>query len=124
MIDTIKAGNSPEDTWGGDEDQGIMGAWNVLVSIGLFSATGACESPARYQITAPLFERVTLQLPADRTLTIRTENLNPSATGYTESVAFNGKPLAALELTHAQLVAGGELRVVLTSEPRGLSATR
>ncbi len=124
VIDTIKAGNSPEDTWGGDEDQGIMGAWNVLVSIGLFSATGACENPARYQLTAPLFERVTIQLPAGRTLVITTSGLTPDATNYTESITFNGKPLNTLELTHAALFAGGELHVGLSPAPAGLSLSR
>jgi predicted alpha-1,2-mannosidase len=122
VIDTIKAGNAPEDTWGGDEDQGIMGAWNVLVSIGLFSATGACESPARYQLTAPLFDRVTITLPAGRTLVITTTGLDTAATNYVESVAFNGRPLTALELTHADLFAGGELHAVLSPCPAGLSA--
>jgi predicted alpha-1,2-mannosidase len=122
VIDTIKAGNSPEDTWGGDEDQGIMGAWNVLVSIGLFSATGACESPARYQLTAPLFDRVTIKLPAGRTLTITTSGLTPAATNYTDSITFDGKPLTTLELTHADLFAGGELHVTLSAHPAGLTA--
>ncbi|MDF3056188.1 MAG: alpha-mannosidase [Rariglobus sp.] len=122
VIDTIKAGNSPEDTWGGDEDQGIMGAWNVLVSIGLFSATGACEKPARYQLTAPLFDRVTIALPAGRTLVITTSGLNPSVTNYTESVTFNGAPLSTLELPLTALVAGGELHVILSPAPAGLTA--
>ena len=124
IIDTIKSGNAPEDTWGGDEDQGIMGAWNVLVSIGLFSATGACESPARYQLTAPLFERITIALPAGRTLTITTSGLDPAVTGYTESITFNGKPLNTLELTHADLFAGGELHVTLSAQPAGLKVKR
>ena len=124
VIDTIKAGNSPEDTWGGDEDQGIMGAWNVLVSIGLFSATGACESPARYQLTAPLFDRVTIMLPAGRTLVITTSGLTPAVTHYTESITFNGTPLTTLELTHADLFAGGELHVILSPVPAGLSLPR
>jgi predicted alpha-1,2-mannosidase len=121
VIDTIKAGNAPADTWGGDEDQGIMGAWNVLVSIGLFSATGACESPARYQITSPLFERITIQFPAGRTLVINTTGLAPFVTNYTERITFNGRPLTTLELTYADLTSGGELHITLSSQPAGLS---
>lgn len=124
VIDTIKSGNAPTDTWGGDEDQGIMGAWNVLVSIGLFSATGACESPARYQLTAPLFDRITVRLAAGRTLTITTSGLDPAATGYIESATFNGRPLTCLELTHADLFAGGELHVALAAQPAGFSRPR
>jgi predicted alpha-1,2-mannosidase len=124
VIDTIKAGNRPEDTWGGDEDQGIMGAWNVLVSIGLFSATGACEKSGRYQITAPLFERVTIALPAGRTLTITASGLTPLKTNYTESVTFNGTPLTGLELPHAALSEGGALAITLSPAPAGLSLPR
>ncbi|HSI08104.1 MAG: GH92 family glycosyl hydrolase [Rariglobus sp.] len=123
VIDTIKAGNSPEDTWGGDEDQGIMGAWNVLVSIGLFSTTGACESPARYQLTAPLFERVTLHIK-DTRFVITAANLDPCQTGYTEKATLNGSSLTELELTHAQLTTGGMLHVTLAAQPAGLSASR
>ena len=126
VIDTIKSGNAPADTWGGDEDQGIMGAWNVLVSIGLFSATGACEQPACYQITAPLFDRITLQLnPAyatGRTLVITTSGLVVSETNYTDRVTFNGRPLSSLELTHADLTSGGDLHIALATAPAGLSA--
>ena len=126
VIDTIKSGNAPADTWGGDEDQGIMGAWNVLVSIGLFSATGACEKGARYQITAPLFDRVTIQLnPAyatGRTLVITADNLVVSETNYTERVTFNGRALTSLELTHADLTSGGDLRIALATTPTGLSS--
>jgi predicted alpha-1,2-mannosidase len=122
VIDTIKAGNAPTDTWGGDEDQGIMGAWNVLVSIGLFSATGACEKSGRYQITAPLFDRVTITLPAGRTLTITTTGQTPSAMNYTESVTFNGTPLTALELPFTALTAGGDLQIRLSLAPAGLAA--
>ena len=123
VIDTIKAGNTPEDTWGGDEDQGIMGAWNVLVSIGLFSATGACENPARYQLTAPLFDRVIITLPAGRSLVITTTGLDPAATNYTESATFNGRPLTDLELTHADLTSGGELHLTISTFPGGLTAS-
>lgn len=122
VIDTIKAGNAPTDTWGGDEDQGIMGAWNVLVSIGLFSATGACESPARYQITSPLFDRITIQLPTGRTLVITTTGLDPAITNYIQSTTFNGTPLTALELTYADLTSGGELLITLSPTPTGLTA--
>lgn len=123
VIDTLKSGNAPVDTWGGDEDQGIMGAWNVLVSIGLFSATGACESPARYQLTAPLFDRIKITLPAGRTLTITTTGLTPAATNYTESITFNGKPLTTLELPFTALTAGGELHITVSSVPTGLTAS-
>ena len=125
VIDTIKAGNRPEDTWGGDEDQGIMGAWNVLVSIGLFSATGACEPGGRYQVTAPLFDRITLRLnPAyakGREFTIVTTNLTPRQTGYVSAASIQGRALGELELSHDQITAGGELKVTLAGMPSGLS---
>lgn len=100
ILNELKGGNSPDDSWGGDEDQGIMGAWNVLVSIGLFSATGACESPARFQITAPVFEQIRIHLNpqyfSGKVLEIRMKS----------SVV---KPPS--ERTHSELTLGGILEI-------------
>jgi predicted alpha-1,2-mannosidase len=121
VMDKIKSGNRPEDTWGGDEDQGIMGAWNVLVSIGLFSATGACEKPARYQITTPFFERIKIGVPspdsAGKELIISTKGLDAESTNYIESADLNETPLASLDLTFSELSRGGELRLKLSTCP-------
>lgn len=107
----LKSGNAPTDTFGGDEDQGLMGAWNVLVALGLFSARGACEQSPTYQLTAPIFDRVTIHLDSDyfpgKTFTIRTASSMPD--GYIRSASLNGKPLASLELAHASIAAGGDL---------------
>lgn len=107
----LKSGNAPTDSFGGDEDQGLMGAWNVLIAIGLFSARGACEASPTYQLTAPVFDRVTLRLDPDyfsgTTFTIR--SARPGSKGYIRSARLNGTPLASLELSHRDIVAGGEL---------------
>ncbi len=117
VLDKLKSGNAPTDHYGGDEDQGMMGAWNVLSTIGLFSPDGAAGKPGRYMITAPLFDRVTIHLDphyfSGKTFTIETTGINPMRVRYIASATLDNVPLASLELTHAQIVAGGVLRLTL-----------
>ncbi|HEV7298944.1 MAG TPA: GH92 family glycosyl hydrolase [Tepidisphaeraceae bacterium] len=113
VLDTIKSGNDPTDNFAGDEDEGIMGAWNVLAGIGLFCIDGAASNPIRYMITAPLFDKITIALDdrffPGRSLTIATRGNAPGAVKYIGAAAWNGQPIDDLSLTHDQIVSGGEL---------------
>ncbi|MEM6551222.1 MAG: GH92 family glycosyl hydrolase [Planctomycetota bacterium] len=46
----LKSGNAITDWHGGDEDQGMMGAWSVLAALGRFSLDGGC-SPIRLPVS-------------------------------------------------------------------------
>ena len=46
----------------GDEDQGQMGDVSALMSVGLFSIRGGCDKDPIYEITAPVFDQVTVHL--------------------------------------------------------------
>lgn len=61
VMDVLKSGNAPTDGFGGDEDQGIMGAWGCLTAMGLSAIDAACGEPPRLVRHAPLFDRVTIQ---------------------------------------------------------------
>ena len=114
VFDLLRSGNSPHDGYGGDEDQGIMGAWDVLVAIGLFSVDGGCGLVPRYQITCPVFESVRISPNAasatGRELLITVHRARAEANRI-DRANLNGKPLPDLYLTHAQLRAGGELQL-------------
>ncbi len=124
VIDRLKSGNQPTDNFAGDEDEGIMGAWNVLTKIGLFSIDGAASNPIRYMLTAPLFDRVTIHLDPDffpgqtsaagGRLIISARNNAAGEVKYIARAAWNGRPLEELSITHDQLVRGGELTLDLT----------
>ncbi len=120
IFDNLKSGNAPTDSYGGDEDQGIMGAWNVLVAIGLFSIDGASGAIPTYQITAPIFSKVTIHLDENyfkgKTFRIVTRGNKPGQLSYIKSAAFDNHKLDSLEIAHRQITDGGVLFLELTSD--------
>lgn len=61
----VKAAYCDVTPYGGyrdDEDQGQMGALGVLMAIGLFEVDGGCAEKPFYEITSPLFDKVTIHL--------------------------------------------------------------
>lgn len=51
--------------YGQDEDQGQLGAWYVMSALGLFDVKGLTEIDPKFQIGAPLFDKVTVRLNKD-----------------------------------------------------------
>jgi predicted alpha-1,2-mannosidase len=111
---------TPMGGYNGDEDQGQMGALGVLMAIGLFDVEGGASVKPAYQITSPLFDRVTIRL--DRAyfpgakFEIITRNNSPKNI-YIQSAKLNGQPLATCWFNHATLAAGGTLEIVLGPKP-------
>jgi predicted alpha-1,2-mannosidase len=106
--------------YNGDEDQGQMGALSALLAIGLFQFDGGSGIDPKYDITAPVFDRVTIRL-SDRyyggnTFTIMARNQGPQNV-YIQSATWNGASLASPLLPHADLVRGGRLELELGSSP-------
>lgn len=106
----------------GNDDAGTMSAWYVFASIGLYPLPGS----DRYWLTAPVFERVELDLSdadsPDRRLAIVAEGAGPGMI-YIASARFNGVELDAPYLSWSQLrEAGGTLRIELASEPTSFGA--
>ena len=53
---------SPYTGWMGEEDEGQMSAYFVLLSMGLFEMEGGCAVRPYYDLSSPLFDRVVLHL--------------------------------------------------------------
>ena len=111
--------NNPDRGYGGhDEDQGQMGAMSALMAIGLFSVTGTASSEPVYDITSPIFDKVTikLQAPYYTGSEFVIEMTNNSEENYLiGSAEFNGtaiNPHMAL-LKHSSLAKGGCLKINL-----------
>lgn len=51
--------------YGQDEDQGQLGAWYVMSALGLFDVKGLTEIDPKFQIGAPLFDKITVRLNKD-----------------------------------------------------------
>jgi predicted alpha-1,2-mannosidase len=104
----------------GDEDQGQMGSVSALMAMGLFDVQGGAALKPTYQITSPVFDRVTIHLNRDYfpggEFTIVTRNNSPKNI-YIQKTWLNGKPLDRYWFDHADLVRGGKLEIELGPEP-------
>jgi putative alpha-1,2-mannosidase len=94
-----------------------MSAWYILAASGFHPV---CPGSTRYELTAPVFDKVTIQLDRDyysgRRFTIVAKNNSPENV-YIQSVKLNGKPLDRLWITHDEITRGGVLEFTLGSEP-------
>ena len=95
----------------------IMGFTNVLSAMGLYQD---CPGNPVYQITAPIFDEVTIRLDKKiypgKSFTIKAINLS-SENIYIQSAKLNGKDLNRSWISHDELVDGGELVFVMGKEP-------
>ncbi len=102
----------------GNEDVGQMSAWYVLASSGLHPIA---PSDGTYEITSPVFKDIRIKVgkPDGSTseFRIKTENYG-EANRYIASASLNGKVLSNLSLTHADLLAGGELTLHMSDLPK------
>jgi putative alpha-1,2-mannosidase len=114
-------GLTPDLGYGGqDEDQGQMGALSVLMSIGLFNLQGNVSQTPVYDITSPVFDKITILLDPKyyegKQFVIKTYNNTPKNI-YIHKTALNGKPLNQFWFYHTDFAKGGELEIWLAAEP-------
>lgn len=111
---------TPEDGYHGDEDQGMMGSYSVLMAIGLFDFQGGAAQKPTWQITAPVFDSITIHLNKDyykgETFTITSTKNKPNAF-YVKSAKLNGKRLDKFWFYHKVLTNGGKLELELSDLP-------
>ncbi|HLT36325.1 MAG TPA: GH92 family glycosyl hydrolase [Enhygromyxa sp.] len=105
----------------GNDDAGTMSAWYIWASIGLYPLPGSDG----YWITAPVFERVELDMTdadaPERRLAIVADGAGPGMI-YVAGATYNGEPLERPWITWQQLREGGTLRLTLASEPTSFGA--
>ncbi|WDF57320.1 GH92 family glycosyl hydrolase [Mucilaginibacter sp. KACC 22063] len=102
--------------YGQDEDQGQLGSWYVLNALGLFDVKGFTDLRPVIEIGSPLFKKAVIQLGTGKKLTIETQN-NSAQNVYVQSATFNGKKLDNCWFYRADLMKGGILRFVMSSQP-------
>jgi predicted alpha-1,2-mannosidase len=94
----------------GNEDCGQLSSWYVLGALGLYQVAPGTDE---YLLTPPLFRRTTLTLESGAELTVRTRGRGE----YVREVRLDGEPLQRSYLRHAELVAGGEVEILLSRRP-------
>lgn len=102
--------------YGQDEDQGQLGAWYVISSMGLFDVKGLTDTNPSFSLGAPLFDKITIHLNRKyypgRTFTITTEG-NTGSDAYVNSYVLNGKRIDGVHLPFSDVVKGGKLEVMM-----------
>lgn len=114
-------GVTPDKGYGGnDEDQGQMSSLSALMSIGLFAIDGGSGCNSYYDVTAPIFDKITIKLHPDycsgREFRIVTHN-NGADNCYIRRISLNGVGRQRPAITHAEFVSGGQLDIWLDSKP-------
>ncbi|MFN7998607.1 MAG: glycoside hydrolase family 92 protein [Bryobacteraceae bacterium] len=97
----------------GNDDCGQMSAWFVLSALGFYSV--APGAPV-YQIGTPLFDEAVIHTSGANPFTIRAKGASVGRQ-YIQSAVLNGKPFTRTWISHAELVAGGQLVFVMGSQP-------
>merc|ERR1712150_211372 len=92
---------------GGDEDNGSMSAWFLLSAMGLYQLA---PGNTMYSIGSPLHQHVRVSMDNGNVLDIVAPG-NNALTPYVRSVAFNGRSLANLSISYAELRSGGLLQM-------------
>ncbi|MGH9401897.1 MAG: GH92 family glycosyl hydrolase [Terriglobia bacterium] len=104
----------------GDEDQGQMGSYFVLMAMGLFEMDGGCSEKPIYEIGSPLFSRIVVHLdkkyyPGPQ-FVIEARNNSPKNV-YIQSATLNGKLLNKPWIYHTDVVKGATLVLTMGPEP-------
>ena len=120
VIDKVYSGISPQFGYSGDEDQGLMGSLSVLMKSGIFSTNGGTSSKPFYEISSPIFNKITFHLNpkyySGKTFTIEVKN-NSSKNLYIQSAQLNNNSLNKPWILHETVVKGGKLILNMGEKP-------
>jgi len=101
----------------GNDDAGATSAWYMFGAMGLYPIA---PGDSRYQISSPLFDRLTILLdPAyykGETFIIEAVN-NSDENLYIQSSKLNGEPLERTWITHEEIAKGGTLSLQMGPNP-------
>lgn len=106
--------------YGQDEDQGQLEAWYVMSALGLFDVKGLTEIDPKFQIGAPLFDKITVRLNKDyypgEKFVIEAKK---QAVGdcYLQDISLNNRPQDTVQLPFSEVVKGGKLVLGLGASP-------
>ena len=107
--------------YGQDEDQGQLGAWYVISSMGIFDVAGLCNINPKFSLGSPKFNRITIQLHPDyykgREFVIEAPG-NSDTNKYAQKYMLNGRVITDLNLSFSAVTSGGKLVVEMGDTPK------
>lgn len=92
--------NDTPDGLSGNDDAGQMSAWQLFGMMGFYPV---CPATTQYQLSAPLFRRITLNQSNGRQFVIEAQGDSH------QRVSLNGHPIEKATIDHADIVRGGRL---------------
>ncbi|MES2426424.1 MAG: glycoside hydrolase domain-containing protein, partial [Bacteroidota bacterium] len=109
--------------YGQDEDQGQLGSWYVMSSLGIFDVKGFTDLRPIVELSSPVFNNATITLGNKKQLVITAVN-NSKTNVYIRAATFNGKPLNNCWLYRDELMKGGKLVLTMGSTPNEVWGTK
>jgi predicted alpha-1,2-mannosidase len=113
-------GDTPYHGWEGDEDEGQMGGWFVISSMGIFEMNGGVTDSSKVDLTSPLFRKITISLDPKfykgKKFVIEARD-NSEKNIYIQSAELNGKPLTRSWIYFTDIVNGGNLIYKMGDKP-------
>jgi predicted alpha-1,2-mannosidase len=104
----------------GNDDCGQLSAWYLFSALGFYPV---CPGSNEYVIGSPLFEKVTIDIPAlandpagSKTFTISARGAS-TQNKYIAGASLNGQTYHRNYITHRDLINGGELVLQMASTP-------
>ncbi|HMI03859.1 MAG TPA: GH92 family glycosyl hydrolase [Pedobacter sp.] len=110
---------SPYVGWNGDEDEGQMGAWFVMASLGLFEMNGGTSADQTLDLTSPLFRTARIKLNSQyypgKEFIVEAHDNSPENI-YIKSAKLNGRMLKENKISFKDVVKGGKLELYMTDK--------
>lgn len=107
--------------YGQDEDQGQLGAWYVISSMGLFDVKGLTDAEPSFALGSPLFDKITIQLNNQyykgKEFVIEAKN-NSKENCYVDQYLLNGKPVQSMRVPFSSITAGGCLELNMSNQAK------
>ena len=101
----------------GNDDTGTMSAWAIFSMLGFYPD---CPGLPEYTLTAPTFDKVTIQLDTryypQKELVITTVRPTSDA-NYIKEIKVGGKAYKSLRISHDQWVNAGQVEFILQERP-------
>ncbi|GAA4035230.1 GH92 family glycosyl hydrolase [Hymenobacter glaciei] len=107
------------DGYCGDEDNGQTSAWYVFSALGFYPV---CPASDQYVLGAPLFPKVTLNLPNGKAVVLNALQ-NSAANRYVGALRLNGQAYDHNWLSHSALVQGAALDFEMVPAPNTVRGT-
>jgi predicted alpha-1,2-mannosidase len=111
-------GTGPEGLCANDSG-GQLSAWYLFGAMGFYPVNPA---EGAYVIGAPQLDKAAIDLGGQRTFVIEAQDLSP-VNRFVTGATLNGKPLDRCWISHADIAAGGTLRLVMGAEPNAAWAS-